>query len=410
MIVSPVWGSPGRRGRELLPRTPVVSVTDETAAVVQTHLAAGRRRLRVVTEVDTAWRRTPLLLAHLDGGAEDFVLLSGHLDSWHRGAMDNGSANATMMEVARVLAGRREALPRGLLVAFWSGHSHGRYSGSAWFADERCAELSTRCVAHVNVDSVGGRGATQIGRGVTTAALRGLGAAVIRELTGDEFTGTRVGRAGDQSFLGHGVPSLWMSLSEQPDGGLGWWWHTTEDTVDKIDPDLLLRDARIYALAVARLVTCPTLPLDAAAEAGEVADRLGALAAAAGPDGFDLAPATARAAELAALAADLELRRPQADRLPAAARAFDRAIVATLRPLVAAGYTTAGPWEPDPALAVPPLPLLDPVQGLADLPPDSDEARFLRVDMTRARNRVVAALETALAAARTGLAELGSIE
>jgi hypothetical protein len=410
MIVSPVWGSPGRRGRELLPRTPIVSITDETAAVILGHLAAGRRRLRVVTEVDTGWRRTPLLLAHLDGDAEDFVLLSGHLDSWHRGAMDNGSANATMMEVSRVLAGHRGHLRRGLLVAFWSGHSHGRYSGSAWFADERWAELSTRCVAHVNVDSVGGRGATRIGRGVTTAALRGLGAGVIRELTGDEFTGSRVGRAGDQSFLGHGVPSLWMSLSEQPEGGLGWWWHTTEDTVDKIDPDLLLRDARIYALAIARLVARPTLPLDAGAEAAELADRLAELAAASGSDRFDLAPATTRAAELAAVTTDLERRRALVDSLPAAAGVFDRAIVGTLRPLVAAGYTTAGPWEPDPALAVPPLPLLDPARRLADLSPDSDEARFLRVDLTRARNRVVAALEAALAAARTGLAELDSIE
>ena len=409
MIVSPVWGSPGAGRRGELPRTPVVSVTDETAAVLRAHVAAGRRRLRVHAQVDTGWRRTPLLLGALDGPADEFVLFSGHLDSWHRGAMDNGSANATMMEVARVLAARRDRLRRGLLLAFWSGHSHGRYSGSAWFADERWWELSTRCVAHVNVDSVGGRGATRLGRGVTTASLRGLGAAAIRELTGDEFTGSRVGRAGDQSFLGHGVSSLWMSLSEQPGGGLGWWWHTPEDTVDKIDPDLLLRDARIYALAVARLVAAPALPLDAAAEAADVQERLAGLAAAAG-DRLDLTPTTERAGELAALATELEGRRPLADRLPAAAVAFDRAVVATLRPLLAAGYTTGGPWAPDPALAVPPLPLLDPVRRLAELPADSDEARFLRVDLTRARNRVVAALEAALAAARAGLAELAALD
>jgi N-acetylated-alpha-linked acidic dipeptidase len=397
MIVSPVWGSPGEADRDLLPRTPVVSVTDATAETLR-----DARRVRLVTEVDTGWRRTPLLLATLPGASEDFVLFSGHLDSWHRGAMDNGSANATMVEVARLLAGRRERLRRGLVLAFWSGHSHGRYSGSAWFADERWHELSTRCVAHVNVDSVGGQGATQLGRGVTTASLRGLGAAVIRELTGEEFTGSRVGRAGDQSFLGHGVPSLWMSLSEQPEGGLGWWWHTTEDTADKIDPDLLLRDARIYALAVARLVTAPALPLDPGAEAAEVAERLAELAAAAGP-AFDLAPATVRAAELADLAARLEGRRP-----PAADVAFDRAVTATLRPLLAAGYTTHGPWRPDPARPVPPLPALDAVRRLADLPADSDEARFLRVDLVRARNRVVAALEAALAAARAGLAERDS--
>ena len=405
MIVSPVWGSPGESRLGQLPRTPVVSVTDETAAAIRERLTAGRRRLRVVAAVDTGWRPTPLLLASLDGPSEDFVLFSGHLDSWHRGAMDNGTANATMMEVARVLGARREPLRRGLLLAFWSGHSHGRYSGSAWFADERWWELGTRCVAHVNVDSVGGRDATVLSRGVATASLRGLGAAVIRELTGVAFEGSRVGRAGDQSFLGHGVPSLWMSLSEQPGGGLGWWWHTTEDTIDRIDPDLLLRDARVYALAVARLLASSALPLDAAAEAAEVAGLLSGLAATAAP-AFDLDPVVSRAAGLAALAARLEACRPRAEALPAAAAVFDRAVLGTLRPLLGAGFTTGGAFEPDPALAVAPLPLLDPVRRLADLPADSDEARHLRVDLTRARNRVVAALEAALAAARAGLAEL----
>jgi hypothetical protein len=405
MIVSPVWGSPGPGDLSLLPRTPVVSVTDATAAAIRDHLAAGHRRLRLVASVETGWRRTPLLLAALDGPGQDFVLLSGHLDSWHRGAMDNGSANATMAEVARLLAGRQGRLRRGLLVAFWSGHSHGRYSGSAWFADERWWELSTRCVAHVNVDSVGGRGATRLSSGVATACIRGLGAGVIGELTGIEFEGSRVGRAGDQSFLGHGVPSLWMSLSEQSNGGLGWWWHTTEDTVDRIDPDLLERDARIYALAVARLVTAAVLPLSPAAEVADMAAILAELAAAAGPR-FDLTPATSRIAELAALTARLETWRARAGTPPAAADAFNRTAVETLRPLLAAGYTTSGAWAPDPALPVPPLPLLDPVRRLTVLADGSDAVRHLRVELMRGRNRVVAALEAALCTIRAGLAEL----
>jgi hypothetical protein len=197
-----------------------------------------------------------------------------------------------------------------------------------------------------------------------------------------------------------------VSLSEQPAGGLGWWWHTTEDTVERIDPELLRRDARIYALAVARLTAAATLPVDTAAEAAEVTRLLNELPAAAG---FDLAPASSRCAELADLTARLEARRAAAASVPAAAAAFDRALMGALRPLVAIGHTTDGAFDPDPALLVPPLPLLDPVRRLAGLAADSDEARFLRVDLTRARNRVVAALETALAAARTGLAEVEAL-
>src|SRR5688500_6613614 len=81
-----------------------------------------------------------------------FVMLTGHLDSWYLGAMDNATANATMLEVARLMAAQRTRLRRGVRVLFWSGHSHGRYSSSAWYADNFFVELDERCVAHVNAD------------------------------------------------------------------------------------------------------------------------------------------------------------------------------------------------------------------------------------------------------------------
>jgi len=73
----------------------------------------------------------PHLVGELAGRNEDrFALFSGHVDSWHYGAMDNGTANA-----------------------FWSGHSHGRYAGSAWYADHAWRELHQRCILHLNVGS-----------------------------------------------------------------------------------------------------------------------------------------------------------------------------------------------------------------------------------------------------------------
>ena len=66
--------------------------------------------------------------------------------------MDNGSANATMLEAARLSPSAGQNGGAGLRVCFWSGHSHGRYSGSTWYADQNLDELDRRCVAHVNVD------------------------------------------------------------------------------------------------------------------------------------------------------------------------------------------------------------------------------------------------------------------
>ena len=165
--------------------------------------------------------------------------------------------------------GSRAAFRRGSGICFWSGHSHGRYAGSTWYADTHWDELNRRCVAHVNVDSTGGVGASMLADaprlgGVAAARPRG-GAGAGRAGPG----GRRMSRAGDQSFWGIGLPAMYMTMSEQPaDGqvdamasslargrksaGLGWWWHTPHDTLDKIDPANLVRDTRVYrAYAVA---------------------------------------------------------------------------------------------------------------------------------------------------------------
>jgi hypothetical protein len=126
MIVSPVWGSPTPDTIGRLPNVPIVSVDAASGDRLKGLLEAGPGRARVRTEVDTRWRPIPTLLADLDVDGRDYVLFSGHVDSWHYGAMDNGTANATMVEVARILAQHRGELRRGLRLAFWSGHSHAR--------------------------------------------------------------------------------------------------------------------------------------------------------------------------------------------------------------------------------------------------------------------------------------------
>src|SRR2546430_9939197 len=92
-----------------LPSIPVVSAAGDGAARVRVRAAGGRRvRGRLTTAVQTGWRRLPLLGADLDGTGDDtFVLLAGHVDSWHYGAMDNGGANARLMDAGRRLARTR---------------------------------------------------------------------------------------------------------------------------------------------------------------------------------------------------------------------------------------------------------------------------------------------------------------
>jgi len=410
MIVSPVWGSPPPENLGRMPRVPVVSVAGRDADHVREAVRAGGARLRITTAVDTGWRKTPVLIGDLPGAVEDtFVLFSGHLDSWHRGAMDNGTANATMLEVARVM--RRVRRYRGVRFAFWSGHSHGRYSGSTWYADHHWDDLNARCVAHVNVDSVGGRGAMINRHAFAMPETRGVIDEIVRSVVGGRFEGGRVGRMGDQSFLGIGLPSLLMDISEQsgdsPEasrdfsvfsgggtGGLGWWWHTTEDLPDKIDPLLLVRDCKIYVGLIHRLATAPVLPLDYEASARAWLKALQAVRAAAG-HGIDLRPTIAAAGRLVRAAAVLGRRaravRAKPDRV--AAREVNAALMALGRALIPVDYTHAGRFDHDLALQLPQPPHLAALRALADA--SGDAAKHLAVRAVRDLNVIRHALTQA---------------
>lgn len=408
MIVSGVWGSPTTDTLPLLPSVPVISVDDEAGKKLR---GLEGERATVKTTVDTGWRPIPVMIADLDVEGRDYVMFSGHVDSWHYGAMDNGSANATMVEVARVLSGHRDALKRGLRLAFWSGHSHARYAGSTWFADAYWAELRERCVAHVNVDSTGGIGATDLTTANSMADTYELARDVIKRQTGQELIYQRFGRAGDQSFWGVGLPALFMSVSHQGEaadvtqdmvrlvggttargGGLGWWWHTTEDTVDKIDPALLERDTKIYVEVIGRLATEPVIPLDIrgplvemTTELDEIQQLWAGMPSNGGDDevGFD------------GLRADLVAAREAADRLYGSAAGTDgdaasKAIVAACKQLLPVNYTSSGEFDHDLAMGARTLPSLRPPADVVAMSASEQWASLhgLRRSMNRVRAHV----------------------
>ena len=408
MCISPVWGTPTPETADLLPKIPAVGIARADGDRLKQAVAQGPVRVRLVTEPFLGWVKIPTLTGDLPGAAEDgFVLFSGHVDSWHYGAMDNGTANATQLEVARLLAERRDRLRRGVRLAFWSGHSHGRYASSAWYADAFWHDLHERCVCHVNVDSVGAIGATVLDEAPTMAETYGFARRVLAETVGAALDYRRISRSSDQSFWGHGVPTVFASLSEQArddsatgaalaqllgaggkGGGLGWWWHTTEDTLDKIDPANLVRDAGVYAETLWRLCTAERLPIDPAAAADEIADTLARYHADAG-GALDLSGSETLARDLSASirAADPTSMSP--------AKANDL-VMGLCRRLIPVNYTRSGPFEQDLALGTRPLPGLADAGKLAFLDPTADEFHYLRTKLVRERNRVEHALRAAL--------------
>jgi hypothetical protein len=315
-----------------------------------------------------------------------------------------------MLEVARVCALEREQWCRGLRVAFWSGHSQGRYSGSAWYADTHWEELDRRAVAHVNVDSTGGRGNTVVSDTTASEELASLAREALAAQAGQEFSGRRTERAGDQSFWGIGVPSIFANMSEQPAGGdvnamgavigagtrrgagTGWWWHTPDDTEDKIDGEILLRDTRIYQHAVWRLLATPVPPLDFASAAHALVETLAQRGREAG-DALDLSLCLDRARALEQLVTQLQRHATTAE--GADAEQFAETLRRLSRALVPLAYTRGDRFAHDPALPQPPLPALADTALLDGL--DADGRRFLASRLVRDANRVAHALDQALA-------------
>jgi hypothetical protein len=409
MIVTTIWGAPTPETAWRIPATPCLSVLGADGERLRERLRRGPLSVTLTTRVRTGWTPIPHLIGALAGRAEDrFVLFSGHVDAWHHGAMDNGTANATMLEIARLLAARRDALSRGIRFAFWSGHSHGRYAGSAWYADHAWRELHARCVLHLNVDSTGARGATDYSVLHATEDAQSLAEAAVADVTGQRGRARRFSRAGDQSFWGAGVPSAFMSLSGLPkqdtdlsramerlvgSAGFPWWWHTKDDTVDKIDADVLALDTKVYLATALRWLNAPVLPLDHRRAARGVLTELEALAAAAGAR-FDLTPALDAAR---ALAERLERVAAALDRVePARVDGVNRGLMRLSRILVPLTYTSGDRFAHDLALPLAPLAGLQRTRELATLDPGGDAFKFARVALVRERNRVVHALDSAL--------------
>lgn len=406
LVTTTVWGSPSLRDMHRIPQLAVAQVTQSDGKALRARMAAGATRVRLTSEARQGWKTLRLATAHIPAGLNSsadapFVLFGGHIDAWYHGGTDEGASNAAMLELARAFYKERAQLRRGLVVAWWPGHSNGRYAGSTWFADQRFAELRDRAIAYVNIDGVGQKDAKTYSS-AASASLAGLAADVVRAQAVDiRLRVGRPGRDSDESFNGIGMPLLQINHNRLASDGGYWWWHTPDDTFDKIDFSILKGDADLYADALAALLASPVPPIDMTAEV-EALGRLIAQRDASARGRFDLSAVRSRQITLLALVRDIRTRIPSAG-----APGIDLAMVRILRPVHRVLYTLGGAYHPDPALSFGQLPGLAEMEALADSTVARDAVRFTRIALVRERNRLVDALDEAIAEGTRVRARLG---
>lgn len=237
------------------PRLPVISVNQRDGQRLLAELLRDPlMTLEIATELNLHVAQCSMPVVDIPGGSPEFVLLSSHYDSWHEGVTDNATGNALCLAMAiHFLSAAADAASRAAdyLVA--------RTLQRIWRVDVVCRSSSPafkqHCVAHINVDSPGCRDAVNVVLNASGAESHLFLNAAVEAVTGEPAQRiTPLGKGGDQSFWGSGLPLHFAfrevpqeKTSQSPGSGGGWWWHTEADTYDKVDLNILWRDTQIHA-------------------------------------------------------------------------------------------------------------------------------------------------------------------
>ena len=390
LIVTSTWGSPSLMNYHRLPTVPVAQIARSAGEELRRRIAAGPVRLRIETELSTGWKAMRLAVATIEPEAgAPFVLLGGHIDGWHHAATDEAASNAAMLALALAFHEVRDQLRHGLRIAWWPGHSNARYAGSTWYADEFFADLRLRGLAYMNIDGVGQIGAKRFGA-TASEAFGGFAARVVERSQGVEIAASRPSRNSDQAFNGIGLPLIQFNHTRLAEDGGYWWWHTPDDTYDKIDGDVLKTDTDLYADALAEMLAGAPYPVSLSEQVAALGDAIAARDEASGG-------ALGLGEQLGGRMARLRDAAERLDALASAGRVRPLEQVAVLRPLHRVMYVPLNVYHPDPGVTLGPLPGLAPAAVLADENANPDRRGFAASVLARERNRLVEAADDALA-------------
>ena len=424
--VKPVWGNPTPENvNDEMAVMPCIGIARVAGLRLKEQCAAGPVRVWFRTHVENGWRPVQITVSELPAVTSpepgDFVMVGGHQDSWPgEAATDNAAGNASMIELARVFKKHEKQLRRGLLFGFWTGHETGTMAGSAWYADQYWDKLRDHACAYLQIDQPSCTGTT-VWHTTSNVELKQFHQHEEKQILPErEISWKRVAKSGDASFIGIGVPMFQgegaftpAELQASALATRGWWHHSIECTMDKVDWAWMQPHMRVYAAYLWELCTAPVLPFHYVPVAEQIIVRLRELEAEGAGVGISGALATAQRLAVVAKSFDeaaeavraaFESGRgsePQAVTVNRAMKRVSRLVVPLMSSAIGKyghdvyGYTPQGTM----------IPSLYDVPRLAALP--EGEARWmLQTQVVRDRNRVTDTLSDAIAILQDALALL----
>jgi hypothetical protein len=424
--VKPVWGNPTPDNLKTeMPTIPCIGIARTAGLKLREMAKRGPVRVWFRTHIENGWRPIQITVARLPAPEtspekDDFVLVGGHQDSWPgEAATDNAAGNACKMELARVFMQHRDKLRRGLTFGFWTAHETGTMAGSAWFADRNWDNLRKNCVAYLQIDQPAFIGTT-LWNTASNAELKSFHQGIEKELLTKKYKWKRAVKTGDSSFFGIGIPMFHgeggftdEELAATANATLGWWHHSVENRLDKMDWKLMQEHIRLYAAYLWELTTAPVLPFRFVPVAEQVIARLEEFKEPGRSVGLDSAAVRAKeffdAAGRIDAAASAEAEKFKAGRgSEAAAQLLNRTMKRLSRILVPLQSTAIGTYGHDPYGYTPQTTMIPCLYDLTELSglPDGEQRWMLETKMVRARNRVADALQDTTSIIDDTLAQL----
>ena len=384
-----VWGTPEPEDLEChYPRIPFVEICKSDGEEIQKLLENNTATVSACLQVEMDDKVLPSMMpvARLEGKSKKFVLVSGHYDSWYEGVTDNGVANAMMMELARVFRENQEDLKRSIVFAWWSGHSDGRYSGSTWYYDQHWEELKENCVAHINLDICGCKGSDLVGFNTSMLEGEAFDKEFLEKYNDEEpIPPVPMARFADQTFWGADVPFAIMPKFGKKKGEFFYWWHTKEDSFDKVDSKIVSRDTDVIAELMVIFAQCKRLPADMTGFLTVMENRLQMIEKETSGD-FELSSMWPVFAKLQKTMEQfenaLESRREDDENM-------DDYILKIAGELVRITYTAGSQYHQDPATEEPMFPGLSIAMGLTPENTSPDYYLAVQTRFVRQRNRLI---------------------
>jgi hypothetical protein len=424
--VKPVWGNPTPDNvKTEMAVMPCIGIARVAGLKLKEMCEKGPVRVWLRTHVKNGWHPVQITVAELKAPngpePEDFIMVGGHQDSWPgEAATDNAAGNSCMIELARVFKPHASKLRRGILFGFWTAHETGTMAGSAWFADRHWDKLRDHACAYLQIDQPSCAGTT-VWHTTSNVELKDFHQREERaQLPGHEITWKRVAKSGDASFIGVGIPMFQgegafteAELKATALATRGWWHHSIECTIDKLDWDYMQPHMRVYAAYLWELCTAPVLSFTYAPVAAQILKRLQELEKAGAAVGLEGVAARVQefekaAARLDAAAAAAKAAFDAGKGDEAAAKVLNRAMKRLSRLLVPLMSSAIGKYGHDPYGYTPQGTMIPSLYDLGRLEklPEGEERWMLETKAVRDRNRVADTIAESVAIIEDALARL----